>query len=65
MGFGDRSFKAQMREANNRGTRYVILIGEAEMAGGTAQVKSMKDGSQTEVRWDGLADHIRNQEAAR
>jgi histidyl-tRNA synthetase len=63
MGFGGRSFKAQMREANNRGARYVVLIGEAEMAGGTAQVKSMKDGSQTEVRWDGLAVHIRNQEA--
>jgi membrane protease YdiL (CAAX protease family) len=63
MGFGDRSFKAQMREANNRGARFVVLIGESEIAGGTAQVKSMKDGSQTEVRWDGLAGHIRNQEA--
>jgi histidyl-tRNA synthetase len=64
MGFGDRSFKAQMREANARGARFVALIGESEIAGGVVQVKSMKDGSQTEVRWEVLADHVRKQGTA-
>ena len=63
MGFGDRSFKAQMREANTRGARFVALIGESEMAEGVVQLKSMKDGSQTSVQWDALAAHFRNPES--
>jgi histidyl-tRNA synthetase len=65
MAFGDRSFKAQMREANTRGARFVALIGDSEMAGGVVQVKSMESGGQSEVRWESLADHIRNQGATR
>jgi histidyl-tRNA synthetase len=64
MGFGDRSFKAQMREANARGARTVALIGESEMAGGVVQLKSMKDGTQTAVSWDALPARLQNPESA-
>jgi histidyl-tRNA synthetase len=55
MGFGGRSFKAQMREANSRRTPFVVLIGESELASGSAQIKSMADGGQTAVPFDGLS----------
>jgi histidyl-tRNA synthetase len=64
MGFGARSFKAQLREANTRGVKFVAIIGESEIAEGVVQVKSMADGSQTSVRWDDFVFHIRQQGTA-
>ncbi|PLX22649.1 MAG: histidine--tRNA ligase [Ignavibacteria bacterium] len=52
--YAGRSVKAQMREANKLGARYVILVGESEMASSTAQVKDMKEGEQEEVAFDEL-----------
>ena len=62
MGFGDRSFKAQLREANARSAKFVALIGETEMAQGTVQMKSMADGSQASVAWDGIVPYIRQRD---
>jgi histidyl-tRNA synthetase len=58
MGFGERSLKAQLREANTRGAKYAALLGESEMAQGAIQVKSMSDGSQVTLRWDDFVSHI-------
>lgn len=41
--------KKQMQYANAEGVRYVVLIGETELAQGTATVKNMADGTQVTV----------------
>ncbi len=42
MSFGDRSAKAQMKQANASGAGYALLIGEAELAGGQVSVKDLR-----------------------
>jgi histidyl-tRNA synthetase len=59
MGFGERSLKAQMREANTRGAGRVAVIGESELEGGIVQLKSMEDGGQTAVAWNDLVAALR------
>lgn len=44
-----RSMKAQMREANRRNARYVVIAGDNELAAGKAQVKDMQGHDQQEV----------------
>lgn len=44
--FTDRSFKAQMREANRSGASVTIILGEDERAKGGATIKSMQTGEQ-------------------
>lgn len=41
--------KKQMQFANSENARYVVMIGEQELADGTATVKNMVDGSQATV----------------
>jgi histidyl-tRNA synthetase len=53
-----RSMKAQMREANRRGARLVVIAGENELAAREAQVKDMRDGSQRGIPFDGLAGEL-------
>lgn len=42
MSFGNRSAKAQMKQANASGAAYALLIGEAELAGGQISVKDLR-----------------------
>ena len=42
--------KKQMQFANAEGVQYVVLIGDSELASGTATVKNMTDGTQVTVR---------------
>ncbi len=53
-----RSMKAQLREANRVGARVAIILGEAELAQGTALVKIMETGEQEAVGLGELAEHI-------
>ena len=48
--------KKQMQYANAEGVQYVVLIGDTELAAGTATVKNMADGSQQTVAQTELAD---------
>ncbi|MGB2423295.1 MAG: histidine--tRNA ligase [Flavobacteriales bacterium] len=41
--------KKQFKYANDRGTRWVAIVGEAELASGTVTLKDMREGSQHEV----------------
>jgi histidyl-tRNA synthetase len=52
MGFGARSMKAQLREANRRQVHYVLILGEDELMKREATIKSMADSSQTSVSFD-------------
>jgi histidyl-tRNA synthetase len=44
-----RSIKSQMKEANKLNARYVVVIGEDELAKNSAKIKKMEDGSEIET----------------
>ncbi len=52
--YAGRSIKAQMREANRQRARFVVIIGEEELATETASVKNMQVGEQHKVNFDDL-----------
>jgi histidyl-tRNA synthetase len=54
----NRSFKAQMREANKAGSKYVYIIGEEEMKKGKGLLKDMSDSSQQEINFDALLNKL-------
>lgn len=47
-----RSIKAQMKYANKINSEFTVVIGDNELENGTAMLKCMEDGSQTEVSLD-------------
>ncbi|MFZ1977935.1 MAG: histidine--tRNA ligase [Bacteroidota bacterium] len=47
-----RSIKAQMREANRQSARYVLVVGESELASRTGKLKNMQTGEETAVSLD-------------
>ena len=49
-----RSLRAKMRSANKLGARWVVLLGAADVARRTAQLRQMVSGEQSEVAWDEL-----------
>src|SRR5579863_3274216 len=44
MSYGDRSPKAQMKQANTSGAHYAVIIGENELASDTVAVKNLQAG---------------------
>lgn len=58
MDFQGKSLKAQMRRANKLNADWVLILGEEELASGSAQLKNMADGSQQSVQLDGLAEFL-------
>ncbi len=53
-----RSMKAQMRDANRKNARRVAIVGENELATGTAQVKDMTTHEQTGVPFEELGAYL-------
>ncbi|MDO8683674.1 MAG: histidine--tRNA ligase [Armatimonadota bacterium] len=58
MDFGGRSLKAQMRLAGKLSAKYVILLGEDEIARGIAMLKNMETGEQAEVDLSEVASRL-------
>ena len=65
MGYGERSAKSQMKQANASGSAYAILIGEDEMAGGYLTVQDLRAGKelaletkQVKVPRDGIVEYL-------
>ena len=52
----DRGIKAQMKYANKIGAEYVVVIGDDELGSGTAKLKDMESGEETEVKLDTLSE---------
>ena len=52
------NMKRRMERANRIGARAAIIIGDAELARGVAQVKDLAAGTQTEVALTDLAAHL-------
>ena len=51
-----RSIKAQMKYANKINSEFTIVIGDNELESGKAMLKSMQDGTQTEVELDSFEE---------
>jgi histidyl-tRNA synthetase len=49
MDYEGKSLKSQMRRADKLGARYSVVIGESEVASGSAIFKRMADGVQAEA----------------
>lgn len=64
MGFGDRSLKAQLREANRRDVRYTVIIGEDELARQGISVKAMDGSGQEFVLWKDLLEFFEGRGSA-
>jgi histidyl-tRNA synthetase len=58
MGVGERSFKAQLREADRRKVASVVILGETEISGDTLVLKNMKSGEQTTMKQDKLISFL-------
>jgi histidyl-tRNA synthetase len=57
--FGDRALKGAMKAADKSGARYVIVLGEAELAQGSVDLKRMSDGVTSSVKIEQLQDELR------
>jgi len=64
MSYGDRSPKAQMRQANASGAAYAVIIGEVELAGDFVTIKDLQAQSmdtekkQVQVKRDALVAYL-------
>jgi histidyl-tRNA synthetase len=58
MEYGDKSLKAQMKQANRQGAGQVLIMGESELASGTAVLRDMADKSQREIPLDKIVDTL-------
>lgn len=56
--FGDRSLKAQLKQANSTGSEYAVIIGEDEVRSRTAIVRDMTKGEQETVPMDALLEEL-------
>jgi histidyl-tRNA synthetase len=56
LAFGSRGLKGVMKAADRSGARWAVIIGEAEAAAGTVQVKDLLTGEQTEVARGDVSD---------
>lgn len=54
----DRGFKPQLKYANKTGVKYLVILGEDEIAKGTASVKNMQSGEQVEVAFSELEKYF-------
>ncbi|MDR3237228.1 MAG: histidine--tRNA ligase, partial [Spirochaetia bacterium] len=53
-----KGFKSQFKRAERDNARYCVIIGEDELAGGTATMKNQKTGEQISVPFGKVADNL-------
>jgi histidyl-tRNA synthetase len=64
MAYGERSAKSQMKQANNSGACYAVLIGEQELEGGFVTVKDLQaeglgtESNQVAVKEEELTEYL-------
>jgi len=56
---GDKSLKAQLRQANSLGVRYAVIIGEEEVRAGTVVLRDMASAEQRSVPHNQLQELLR------
>ena len=55
-----RGMKGQMKDADRSGARWAVIVGESELAAGTATVKDLQSGEQSTVPLDGIEESVRS-----
>ncbi len=58
-----KSLKAQMRRANKLEARFVLILGEDELASGEAELKDMDQSAQEKVRFEKLTELLKEKTA--
>ena len=53
-----RGMKGQMKDADRSGARTAVILGDDEMAGGTATVKDLASGDQRTIPFDALQEEL-------
>ena len=59
MAYGDRGMKGAFKAADRSGAAVTLIVGEDELAAGTAVVKTMSTGEQHPVPLNSIVDHVR------
>lgn len=60
---GNKSLKAQLRQANTLGIRYTVIIGEEEVTAGTVQLRDMSTSQQQTINLTELEKAIQKLKA--
>jgi histidyl-tRNA synthetase len=55
---GDKSLKAQLRQANSLGVRYAVIIGEEEVRAGTVILRDMTSAEQKTIPMNEVTGHL-------
>jgi histidyl-tRNA synthetase len=58
MDYESRSLKAQMRRADKLSVTHVLILGEDELARGTATLRNMETSTQEEIPLEGLTEQL-------
>jgi len=59
MDYGDRSLKAQMKRAHRLGAAHVLIVGDDELAKGSAPLRDMATKTQVDIRLDQVVEEIK------
>jgi histidyl-tRNA synthetase len=57
---GDKSLKAQLRQANSLNARYAVILGDEEMAAGVVTLRDMDSAEQETLPIDKLSDRLKS-----
>ena len=53
------NMKKRLQRANASGARFAVILGDDEVASGTAQLKDLESGEQRAVAFDSVAEALR------
>ena len=59
MNFEGNSFKSQFREAESKKSRFVVIIGEAEIKSGVYSLKNMANGEQHNINFESIIKEVK------
>ncbi len=58
MEFGEKSLKSQLKAADREGAAWVLMVGEDELARGSASLRDMRTKRQREIPLEGLVEKV-------
>ena len=65
MAFGGKRLKGAMKDADRSGARYAVILGERDIAAGSAQLKDLEGGDQAAVPLDEIVTTLRERLSSR
>lgn len=61
LAYGDRGLKGAMKAAGRSGARFAVVLGDRDLATGSAQLKDLRSSEQTTVALDHLVDTVQRE----